>query len=374
LGKVDDVVRAHLIVAAYQILFLDRVPAFAAVSEAVRLIGAVRDKRVGAFANAILRRLSEEPSGDKRALLECALEESLVPWLRNALVRSLGEDGARGFLLSSGAPAIGLRVRLGEDRNAWLERLRTAAPGATFEAGRASPLAIVMRQGGDPEKLAYIRDGRIAIHEEGAQVIALALGAELGETVLDACAGRGNKTALLAEAVGSSGAVDAADQHPQKLSRLVIELERLRLAPRSTFAVDWTIGAGDVPDSFDRVLVDAPCSGVGTLRRRPELVMRREPDSLAELSEIQTKILIAAAGRTRTGGTVVYAVCSVLREECEDVVERALVRAPWLARAPFAGEPARKLAGDADALRLLPHEHGTDGYFLASLTVLRQQG
>jgi 16S rRNA (cytosine967-C5)-methyltransferase len=367
IDKLDSLVRAHLFVAGYQILFLDRVPAFAAVSEAVRQIGAARGKRVGAFANVVLRRLSEEPAGDKRAALETALKESLAPWLRDALVHSLGDAGAAAFVLSSGTPPVGLRVRLGADRTVWLERLRAALPGATLEPGAVSPLAILMRQGSDPEKLASYREGEIAIQEEGAQLIALSLGAEPGEIILDACAGRGNKAALLAEAVGRSGAVHAADQHPQKLARLVTELARLHLSARATFAVDWTIGPGDVPGSFDRVLVDAPCSGVGTLRRRPELVTRREASNLADLCDLQTKILVAAAERAREGGTIVYAVCSVLREECEDVIDRALAGAPWLTSAPFAGEPARKLAGDAHVLRLTPQEHGTDGYFLASL-------
>jgi 16S rRNA (cytosine967-C5)-methyltransferase len=367
IAKLDSLVRAHLMVASYQILFLERVPAFAAVSEAVRQIGAARGKRVSAFANAVLRRLSEEPAGDKRAMLETALKESVAPWLRDALVRSLGDAGTAAFVLSSSTPPVGLRVRLGEDRTASLDRLRAATPGATFELGAFSPLAILMRQGSDPEKLASYRDGGIAIQEEGAQIIALSLGAEPGETILDACAGRGNKTALLAEAVGPSGAVHAADQHPQKLARLVTELLRMRLSPHATFAVDWTIGPGDVPGDFDRVLVDAPCSGVGTLRRRPELATKRRGPALAALSELQTKILVAAANRAREGGVIVYAVCSVLREECEDVIERAIARAPWLTPAPFAGEPARKLAGDAHLLRLTPHQHGTDGYFLASL-------
>ncbi len=367
LDKLDGLVRAHLFVAGYQILFLERVPAFAAVSEAVRQIGAARGKRMGAFANAILRRLSEEPAGDKREALETALQESLPAWLRGTLVRSLGEAGAAAFLGGSGTPPIGLRLRLGEDRALWLERLRVAVPGATFEPGAVSPLAILMRQGSDPEKLAAYREGQIAIQEEGAQLIALSLGAGPGEIILDACAGRGNKAAILAEAVGSAGGVDAADQHPQKLARLVTELSRLHLAPRATFAVDWSVGPGDVPASYDRVLIDAPCSGVGTLRRRPELATRREGSSLADLSDLQTTILVAAAERAKEGGAIVYAVCSVLREECEDVIERATLRAPWLAPCPFVGAPARKLAGDSAVLRLTPQEHGTDGYFLASL-------
>ncbi|HEX9296432.1 MAG TPA: RsmB/NOP family class I SAM-dependent RNA methyltransferase, partial [Polyangiaceae bacterium] len=219
----------------------------------------------------------------------------------------------------------------------------------------------------DPQKLPFYRDGRITIHEEGAQAIALSLGACSGETTLDACAGRGNKTSLIAEMVSPSGAVDAADQHPQKLVRLSSELARLHLAARATYAVDWTIGPGDVPGGYDRVLVDAPCSGTGTIRRRPDLATRWQASSLSAFQALQVAMLVAASERAREGGAILYAVCSVLREEGEDVVERAVARAPWLSRAPFPAEPARSLAGEATTLRLTPHEHGTDGYFMASL-------
>ncbi len=197
-------------------------------------------------------------------------------------------------------------------------------------------------------------------------MVTLSLGASPGEAVLDACAGRGNKTALLAELVGATGAVDAADQHPQKLARLTSELARQGLSTRATFAVDWSVGSGDVPRTYDRVLVDAPCSGTGTIGRRPDLATRWRAAELAGLQDLQSLILVAAAERAKPGGTILYAVCSVLREEGEDVVARALERAPWLAPAPFAADPARALAGDAPTLRLMPRTHGTDGYFLAS--------
>jgi 16S rRNA (cytosine967-C5)-methyltransferase len=122
-----------------------------------------------------------------------------------------------------------------------------------------------------------------------------------------------------------------------------------------------------VPAGYDRVLVDAPCSGMGTIRRRPDLATRWRASNLDQLRDLQVTILIAAAERARSGGSIVYAVCSVLREEGEEVFERALARAGWLSPAPFGGEPARTLAGNSHILRLTPHEHGTDGYFLASL-------
>jgi 16S rRNA (cytosine967-C5)-methyltransferase len=366
-NKLDKTVRAHLLIAAYQVLFLERVPAFAAVSEAVRQIALARGKRVGAFANAVLRRLAEEAAtSDKRALLERAIAESVSPELREALVRSIGEDETHALARPDGAPAVSLRVRFGADREAALARLRDEMKGATVTAGRVSPLAIAVEGGRDPKKNALYQRAELAIQEEGAQVVTLALGASPGETVLDACAGRGNKTALLAEMVGPKGAVDAADLHPQKIAQLERELARLELATRRGFAVDWTVGAGEVPAGYDRVLVDAPCSGTGTMGRRPDLATRWRASKLDELRDLQTKIVLAAAERARPGGAVVYAVCSVLREEGEEVVERILERAPWLAPAPFAGDPARTLTGGAATLRLLPRAHGTDGYFLAS--------
>ena len=362
----EDTVRAHLVVAAYQLLFLERVPAFAAVSEAVRLVTAARGKRVGAFVNAVLRRLAAEETGDKRAALEVATRASVAPALWAALVRSLGEAGAAAFLSATAPPPVGLRIRVGEERSAWLERLSAYAPRATFAPGIVSPLAVLLRGGGDPQKLPFVRDGELAVHEEGAQVVALSVGAKAGETVLDACAGRGNKTALLAELVGKTGAVDAADQYPSKLARLATELARLKLAPRATYAVDWTVGHGDIPAVYDRVLVDAPCSGTGTIRRRPDLAARWDAAKLSELGDLQVSILLAAAARAKPGGTIVYAVCSPLCEEGEDVIAETVIRAPWLEETTLSGEWAPALSG-ATSYRLTPHEHGTDGFFLAAL-------
>jgi 16S rRNA (cytosine967-C5)-methyltransferase len=197
----------------------------------------------------------------------------------------------------------------------------------------------------------------------------LALGARPGETVLDACAGRGNKTGALAAAVGGTGAVDAADVHPPKLEALRRDLARTRRAVRACHAVDWAVGSGEVPDSYDRVLVDAPCSGTGTLRRRPDLQARRSEADLTSLPVLQRAILSRVAGHVRPGGRLVYAVCSVLREEAEGVVASFLAERADFAAAPFDSEAARSLAADgaATSLRLLPHVHGTDGYFVAAL-------
>jgi 16S rRNA (cytosine967-C5)-methyltransferase len=369
-NKLEPRVRALLTVAAYQLFFM-RVPAFAAVNEAVQAVRDARGPKVAAFANAVLRRVAEqaaatrsESESEERALLEAAVFASTPPWLREALARALGDDGARAFLRSGvEAPAVALRIEhavepAGERearRSEWIAKLREAAPAASFEPGRASPLAILARGAGKPQRLPGWSEGAWSVQEEGSQVAALAVEARPGEIILDACAGRGNKTSLLAREVEPDGAVDACDSSPSKLERLEGELARVGLAPRATYAVDWGVGSGEVAAQYDAVLVDAPCSGVGTLRRRPEIGLRREAEDLVSLAAAQLAIARRAATHVRPGGRFVYVVCSVLREECEAVVEAFLEASPefFSHEAPFR--------------RLLPQVEGTDGYFVAKL-------
>lgn len=365
IDKLDPIVRAHLAVAAYQLLVLTRVPAFAAVSEAVSAVRASRGAQVAGFANAVLRKLAAgpRPSADE---LERGAFASAEPSLRAALVRAIGQDAARALLgAHDGAPPNGLRIEDATARDAWLARFREARPHASFEIGRVSPHAVLARGAGRVLELPGYDEGAWTPQEEGSQLVALALGARPGDVVLDACAGRGNKTGLLARAV-ADGAVDAADVHPKKLDRLAHELARIGCQPRATYAVDWSLGTGSALAGYDRVLIDAPCSGTGTLRRRPELALRRSGADVEALARLQRAIVARAATLVKPGGRVVYAVCSVLREEAEDVLAD-VAAASGLEPAPFDAPAAVVVAGDgATTLRLLPHEHGTDGYFVAS--------
>jgi 16S rRNA (cytosine967-C5)-methyltransferase len=194
-----------------------------------------------------------------------------------------------------------------------------------------------------------------------------------GDRVLDACAGRGNKSTLLAETLygdgATSGSIDVADVRPEKLGRLGTEFARLGLPlPAHTLGVDWSVGAGEVEhDAFDRVLVDAPCSGTGTIRRRPEIQTRRQGADLPALTELQSKMLANAAEVVKPGGRLFYAVCSVLRDEAEAVVALTLDRRKDLSLAPFDAPLAPALFGaNATQGRIMTHLHGTDSYFVAS--------
>jgi 16S rRNA (cytosine967-C5)-methyltransferase len=347
----DTVVVAHLLVAAYQILLLDRVPAHAAVDAAVTAIRTGRGPKVAGFANALLRKLS--PDG-ARLDRERAIVESAPKWLFAELDRTVGADEARALL---GAVPSEERVSIRVARELpWIV--------SDAERGRASPLARLVPRSGDLRRREGYDSGAFTLQEEGAQVVVLALGARAGDRVLDACAGRGQKTALLRERVGPDAELWATDLYAEKLATQVDEFRRLGLEPAKTAAVDWTVGAGPVPSGFDRVLVDAPCTGTGTLRHRPEIALRLKKSDPKRMGELGEAILRRASARAKIGGRIVFAVCSVLPDECEAVVARVL---DVLEPAPFdAPELQHLVAPDQTSLRLTPLRHGTDGFFIAS--------
>lgn len=356
----DLFVRTALCVAAYQILALDRIPAFAAVGAAVDTIRRERGAGVGGFANALLRKLADSGA---RLDLSTAYFDALPEWLRGRLLKNVGEEAARSLVTpDEGGATTAVRLVAGHDVPEWLKE---ASPG------RISPLARRVRGVGELSRQPGWDEGAFVVQEEGSQLIALAVGAQPGDRVLDACAGRGQKTSLLAE---SAGSVVAVDIHAHKLRALEAEMTRLGQSVQ-TVVGDWAAeGPGSLrsedalPGGFDRVLVDAPCTGVGTLRHRPEITLRMVAEDAPRMGALALAILRGAALKARPGGRVTYAVCSVFKAECETVLRGA---SDLLEPVPFDVPQLAALAsdesGDAAALRLLPSKHGTDGYFVASL-------
>lgn len=348
-------IRASLLIGAYTLFFLDRVPAFAAVSEAVDAVRAV-ESAAGGYANAVLRSITRDLETRPRPSLATAIADGAPGWLRGELRRSLGRGDAAKFLgaIADVAP-LGLATRAAAERPGVIEAIRAAHPDLDVTESTLSPRGILIRGGVHPSRLAGVGDAFI-VQEEGAQLVAMALDAQPGERVLDACAGRGNKSWFLAHAVGASGRVTATDLHPRKLEVLA---KYALPSAIDTHGVDWSVGGAGLPTDFDRAIVDAPCSGVGTLRRRPEIQWLREAESVAELAALQRQILSNVAKHVKDGGWIVYAVCSVLKEEAEAVIDDVVRDAPVRLEPVDAG------------MRLLPHVQGTDGYFIARMRVRR---
>jgi 16S rRNA (cytosine967-C5)-methyltransferase len=294
--------------------------AHAIVSSAVSIVRRERGEGLARFANAILRRVSASPP---------KLVPQLPRAIREVIVRGVGAERTRAIEATlAHTPALALRAEI--DREQLAQNIQAARPGAEVRLGALSSRAVLVRGAGDPRGLPGYTDGAFGVQEEGSQLLAALVDARSADRIADVCAGHGGKTAVLARAVGSSGHVTALDLHQNKLDRIAPELRRLKIdTTLETRAADLTVGlAGLPPASFDRVLVDAPCTGLGTIARRPEILLRVKADDPARLAVTQRAILARAAELVRPGGRLVYAVCSPTAEEGAEVIHAFLAATP----------------------------------------------
>ncbi|MGH3433263.1 MAG: RsmB/NOP family class I SAM-dependent RNA methyltransferase [Thermocrispum sp.] len=373
-SSVDGVVLDALRLGAYQLL-RTRIPEHAAVTATVDLARDAAGSYVAGFVNAVLRRVSEKdeaawveqlaPSVEEDPIGYHALRTAHPRWIARAFAEALGDKGAEmaaALEADDERPALHLIARPGEI---------SADELAAISGGDVAPYSqygVRLAAGaGDPGDLEPIRERMAAVQDEGSQLCAVAVaGAPLdGQDArwLDLCAGPGGKAALLGALAGISGAtVDAVEQAPH----------RAKLVEQTARGLPVTVHVADGRDSglepgFDRILLDAPCTGLGALRRRPEARWRRRPSDVSDLVGLQGELLTAAIGLARAGGVVGYLVCSPHLAETEGVVGDVARRtgAEILdARGQFPGVPH---LGEGPYVQLWPHRHGTDAMFCALL-------
>ena len=366
--SLDPPVRAVLRIGTYQLLHL-RTPAHAAVHATVELARAVAGPKPVGFVNAVLRKVSQAdwdawvrrlaPADERGAL---AFRYGYPRWVADAIATALGSEDELAAALAADRPVTHLVARPG--RITRDELLAEAGDGA--EPGPWSPYAVRLAGGGDPGALASVRSGAAAVQDEGSQLVALALAGAApvspGERWLDLCAGPGGKAAVLRGLLPDGGQLVAAEIHPHR-ARLVASA----LGAPGTVIADGTVPAWPA-GAFDRVLLDAPCTGLGALRRRPEVRWRRRPEDIARLRPLQERLLASALDAVRPGGLVAYVTCSPVRAETSDVVAAVLARSPGVEvmdpRPLFPGVPD---AGTPAYVQLWPHRHGTDAMFFALL-------
>lgn len=366
LEQLEDRVLAALRIGAYQIFYL-RVPARAAVSATVDALKEVRLERAAGFVNAVLRRLSELPGlplpPEDDAVKHLSIRESHPEWLVSRWIRQFGRHRAEAMLIADNqaAPVVVRSNSARISREALLGDLRGA--GIAAEPTRFSAQGIVLPSVGRVEEVYGYAEGLWQVQDEAAQLVGLFAAVPEGARVLDVCAAPGGKACHLAE----RHAVLAIDLHANKLRRIESEAKRLGLQERlQVLAHDATKPLPDGHGEFQLVLVDAPCTGLGTLRRHPELRYRRTEEDIPRLSGVQRDILDASSEQLPAGGLLVYAVCSTDPEEGADQVEMFLRSHP-----EFTAEPPRTFGPELPMwqayLRTLPGPEGLDGFFGARL-------
>lgn len=395
LPRLPLAVQMVLRLGTYQLLFLDRIPQSAAVNESVNLARAIAGtlgRDWSGFVNAVLRALLRHPpqpwpSMDPDAAHAFAVRYSVPSWLSRRWVERLGVSSAEMACEGvSVAPPLTLRVnQLITTREAFLEKL--AQVGIAAKPTSVSPFGIVLEEGGSVPSLPGFREGVFYVEDEAAQLIPPLLDPQPGDIVLDACAAPGGKSTHLADLMHNKGTIYAVDRKGDRLDLLRSNCRRLGVQivvpivgdirqPLEWVPMIETAGSPSVNKArvgepcIDRILVDAPCSGLGVLRRHPEAKWRKGEQALPRHQALQCQILESVAPCLRLGGVLVYSTCSTEPEENEDVIERfCRVHAEFKREpvVPWLPPAAQKFVTEQGALSTVGNRFSMDGFYAARL-------
>jgi 16S rRNA (cytosine967-C5)-methyltransferase len=390
-AQLDLAVALALRIGLYQLRFLGGIPARAAVNESVELVKRARKVSAASLVNAVLRRASADASEKSGAPF--AGVEQLIPanlpiaerlgilhshptWIVERWIAKLGESCVIALLEANNrAPHLSCALHDSARRDEIFAALGKA--GLRVQPGQLLASAFAV-SGGSPARTAEFREGSISIQDEASQAIALLLDVRPGDRILDLCAAPGGKTPPLVRGAGPKGTVVAADRHAHRLRAMRKQFERLKLSGVRIVELD---AAQELPFGvhFDRILVDAPCSGTGTLARHPEIRWRLRREQLAEFHGLQVAMLGSALRQLAPRGRLVYSTCSMEPEENELVVGEALAATPTIRRVSSGemlatlkplvsrGVEAEKLVDADGQFRTSPAEQRTDGFYAAVL-------
>lgn len=377
-ARVDDEVLVILRLSLYQLLHLTRVPASAVVDDAVDLVRGARKPSATGFVNAVLRNVLRQKHrlplparpdalADRDAALAwLGITHSHPEWLVTRWLDRYGFEATERWVIFNNTSA-GLTLRANR-----LRLTREALQASLEQDGIDTSLTRIAPDGltvTDGNPLRAPLDGSFLVQDEASQLVSLAVAARPGERVLDLCASPGGKTTAMAADMGDEGLVVACDVRPKRMTLL---RETVRLSGAHHVRLVQVPGRDPLPfgATFDRILVDAPCSGLGTIRRDPDIRWRRQESDLAGLAQDQCTLLDRAAPRLRPGGRLVYATCSSEPEENEQVVETFLAAHPDFTRHDLRvdGHPAlRPCLDEHGQLRTSPFAHGLEAFFAAAL-------
>ncbi|WP_211184409.1 16S rRNA (cytosine(967)-C(5))-methyltransferase RsmB [Paenibacillus lemnae] len=377
LAKLQPWVRSLLRLSLYQILYLDRIPEHAVVSEAVNLSKKRGHQGISGMVNGVLRSVLRERSqllvpDDLPPAERISLQHSHPLWMVKRWVKQYGEEATEDICAANNAPPpVSVRVNttmISRDQmlNEMMEAGHTAVPS------EVSPYGIVVQSGGNMAYTEWYREGMISIQDESSMLVAEMVEPHPGMTVLDCCAAPGGKTSHIGELMKDEGRIIANDLHSHKQKLIADQAERLGLSSITSV----TGNALDLPNiyednSFDRVLLDAPCSGLGVIRRKPDLKWVKTPEDAGAIAELQAKLIHAAAGLVKPGGLLVYSTCTMESRENEGIIEAFLA-----SRSDYAIEPdpehfseviRERALSRGGGIQILPQHFHSDGFFIARL-------
>lgn len=364
----DDILNI-LRVAVYQLQYLDRIPDHAVLNEAVEEAKEISEKEAK-LVNGILRSYQKsdgdiEIKGNK--INEFEYKYSFAPWMIRLLISQYGEKQA--FRIMSGLnqiPSVTVRVNsLKSDYDDVFEGLEEL--GYEVEDGYICPEAISIKGGKNIEKNPLFEEGKITVQDESAMMVAPLLDIEDGEVVLDLCAAPGGKTTHSAELLNNTGTVLAFDLHENKLSLIKENVERLGLTNVELNQMDATELNVDLISKADKIIIDVPCSGLGIIRKKPEIKWTKNRKQLIDIIEVQRKIMVNAWQYLKPGGTMIYSTCTLNKEENEKNVEWFLDRnKDAKACEIFLGKQDNLIYGQNKSLTILPNEY-MDGFFISKI-------
>lgn len=361
---------------AYQLIYLHNIPAHAAVDQSVQLVKGSRYKGFAPLVNAVLRKVAKEgstavPVFDEDPVKHIELATSTPRWLVEKLAAQEGAGEARNILQAMNrTPPLTLRVNtLRTDREKLVSEFGEA--GIAVNPGTLSLFAIRVEDRMPPTELVPFGAGLCTVQDEGAQLISPLLDPQPGHVVLDACAAPGGKSGHLAQLLAGKGQLVAADSGPGRVRLITETVRRMRLPRISIVVADLSEkGMPFGRECFDRILLDAPCSGTGVLMRHPEGKWKKDPETITRMTGVQAELLEANMARLKPGGRLLYTTCSLLAEENEEVVDSYLEKnkeVRLMDMRELFPEMPQEIFTDRGELRLWPHVHRTDGFYAALL-------
>jgi 16S rRNA (cytosine967-C5)-methyltransferase len=369
-AKSEINIKNTLRVALYQVLFLDRIPHSAAVNEGVEFIKRIRGEKPAGLVNAVLRNIIRNlegiryPLADEDPVQHLAVYYSHPHWMVKRWVARFGVEETKRFLIAANErPSLSLRINRLKIEPGLFLRLLEQQGISYFGSGHIDYFVRVKALAGIGQ-MDLFRNGMFTIQDESAALPCMLLAPKPGERVIDLCAAPGGKTTNIAEMMRNEGEVVAIDRHEAKLTLIRSSCDRLGLRNVTLQAADAsTLEA----EAAEKVLLDAPCSGLGVLAKKPDIKWKRDVSDILKLTKIQTGLIENAARLVKPNGVLVYSTCTVEPEENEEIVDAFLRRHPEFTLEGAGQFVSKDLVNARGFVETYPHRHGMDGSFAARL-------